>query len=261
MLLLLATPSKAEPAASSEVEALRAQQREGPLDAGRAGRLARLLVPGQADWATVQRALARFHSAMAAIIAGGPMRSEWLGDTWLKKGATAESPEAKALFERVFLDQWQLKYDPKLSDKQTEAFGLLAGPDIKTNIRANASWLKAVLARIGWFDISHYGSAASQGAWLLVQHSDHDPIWQKQMLAVLEPRVARGDMQGSFYAYLVDRVATGAKQPQTFGTQGHCVGTGNWQPFQTVDPNRLDERRKAVGLEPIDEYRTHFTCR
>src|SRR3712207_4370224 len=96
--------------------------------------------------------------------------------------------------------------------------------DILRSTRSNAVWLKAAIARMGWFDISRYGEDASQGAWLLVQHSDHDLGWQRQMLAVLEPRVRRGDMQGKYYAYLADRVATNSKLPQLYGTQGRCAG-------------------------------------
>ena len=125
---------------------------------------------------------------------------------------------------------------------------------------ANAAWLKTVLARIGWFDISRYGAEASQAAWLIVQHADHDPAWQTEMLEALRPRVARGDMQGNYFAYLVDRVAVNAGRPQTYGTQGRCVGPGDWQPRPLVDPGDLDRRRAEVGLTPIAEYRGRFTC-
>ncbi len=97
--------------------------------------------------------------------------------------------------------------------------------------------------------------------WLIVQHADFDPAWQRRMLQVLEPKLARGDMQERYFVYLLDRVAHNAGKPQTYGTQGRCVGPGNWQPFDVVDPAALDARRRSVGLDPIAEYRSHFTCR
>jgi hypothetical protein len=110
------------------------------------------------------------------------------------------------------------------------------------------------------FDISRYGREASQAAWLIVQHSDHDRAWQAAMLEALTPRVARGDMQGNYYAYLVDRVAVNSGRPQTYGTQGRCFGPGDWRPLPLADEANLDRLRAEIGLEPIAAYRARFTC-
>jgi hypothetical protein len=240
----------------------------GELDRGGAERLAALAVAGASKstsdyrrrWREVMRACAAYKAEMDLIRGGGPYKPGWIEDRWLKNRAAATAPEARRLFEQVFLDQWQQKYDPGLDRAGNMAVGALMNSEIQTNYRSGTSWLKAVLARIGWFDISRYGEEASQAAWLIVQHSDYDPEWQKRMLKVLEPRVKSGDMQGKYYAYLVDRVASNAKRPQVYGTQGRCVGKGDWQPFDVVDPAKLDGRRSEVGLEPIDEYRRRFTC-
>src|SRR5205085_6128105 len=117
------------------------------------------------------------------------------------------------------------------------------------------------LGRIGWFDISRYGAEASQAAWLIVQHADHDRAWQEQVLADLGPRVARGDMQRTYYAYLVDRVAVGAGRPQTYGTQGRCQGRGNLQLLPVADRDNLDRRRAEMGLESLADYTVRFCGR
>jgi hypothetical protein len=207
----------------------------------------------------VSRALDRFRAEIAAI-RSGIFREDWHGDPWLKARAQARNPEERALFERVFLDQWQLGYDPKLKGAAARAFHAAADSEIKVNMRSHASWLKALLARIGWFDISRYGEKASMAAWLLVQHSDHDPQWQRQVLEQLGPRVRSGDMQPRYHAYLVDRVEKNAGRPQVYGTQGRCVAPGRWEPFETNDPAKVDERRKSVGLDPMDKYRAMFDC-
>ncbi len=41
--------------------------------------------------------------------------------------------------------------------------------------------------------------------------------------------------------------------PQRYGTQLQKSGDG-WQPLPTEEPDSLDARRRAVGLEPISEY-------
>lgn len=252
---------------SPERAGLEKLQWKGKLGSDGAERLARLIIrEGSSSaaeearrWSEVRRALAAFQADAEAIRARR-WKPEWEKDDLLRQARAAKSPELRALYERTFLDQWQLHFDGGLDETGGQALRALAEPHIRTNIRDNTSWLKAVLARIGWFDVSRHGANASRSAWLLLQHSDHDRAFQERMLAALEPRMRRGDMEPRSYAYLVDRVAFNSGRAQTYGTQGRCVGPGDWQPFDTIDPQRLDERRLAVGLEPMAEYRTHFTC-
>lgn len=261
-------PLLAGAAPSPERAALEKLQWAGRLGSDGAERLARLIIrEGSGSlseearrWTEVRKALAAFRADADAIRARR-WKPEWMKDDLLRRAQAATAPELKALYERAFLDQWQLHFDGGLDETGGKALRALAEPHIRTNIRDNTSWLKALLARIGWFDVSRYGSDASRTAWLLLQHSDHDPAFQRRMLGELEPRMRRGDIEPRSYAYLVDRVAFNAGRPQTYGTQGRCVGPGEWQPFDTIEPQRLDERRLAVGLDPIAEYRTHFTCR
>lgn len=56
-------------------------------------------------------------------------------------------------------------------------------------------------------------------------------------------------------AYLTDRCRVAAGQPQVYGTQYDSDGfDGNLRPHLIEDPERLDARRAAVGLEPHAEY-------
>ncbi|OYW79721.1 MAG: hypothetical protein B7Z26_07605, partial [Asticcacaulis sp. 32-58-5] len=123
---------------------------------------------------------------------------------------------------------------------------------------SNTNWLKAELAQNGWFKISTYGSNADGDAWLLAQHADHDPAFQRDVLALLEPLVATGDTRPSNFAMLYDRVALKDKRPQRYGSQGRCVAAGVWEPFEVEDPTKLDERRAQAGLEPISENQKRF---
>lgn len=206
---------------------------------------------------TPEAVRAGFRARLDDMVAGRGYTAEQLNSRWLNSAMAARDTDARALFRRVYVDQWVQQTDFHA--------GAAAMPSIRAEtdalFRRNADWLKAVLARIGWFDIGRYGAEASQAAWLIVQHADFDPDWQEQMLAALGPRVARGDMQPNYYAYLADRIAVNRHRPQTYGTQGHCVAPGDWQPFDLVDPANLDARRAAAGLTPIAEYRARFGCR
>ena len=184
-----------------------------------------------------------------AMIAGQGYSTEQLNSHWANGAAAARDPDARALLWRVYTEQWALRAE-EISQAETQAL-----------LRRNADWLKTVLARIGWFDISRYGAEASQAAWLIVQHADHDRAWQEQVLADLAPRVARGDMQRTYYAYLIDRVAVGAGRPQTYGTQGRCQGRGNLQLLPVADRDNLDRRRAEMGLESLADYTVRFCGR
>ena len=117
----------------------------------------------------------------------------------------------------------------------------------------NTAWLKAEIARRGWPTISRYGKEADNQAWLLVQHADQDPAWQAQILVQLTELAPKGETNVKNYAYLFDRVAMKHGGPQRYGTQGHCVGAGEWRA-DDGEPGDLDARRKSVGLPSEADY-------
>ena len=67
-------------------------------------------------------------------------------------------------------------------------------------------------------------------------------------------RSARAKASPAHLAYLEDRVRVHAGQPQLYGTQ-FTVTSGTFGPYPIEDPQRLDERRAAAGLEPFAAYR------
>lgn len=252
-------------ALTAEIAQLRPRAAQAK-DPEAAERLISLLVASDAaspaDARARLREIAAFREALRIrirVTVDGFIPPELAEDRWIGDAAAAATPEARALFLRMAADQSTLRSD--VPDSLGEAGRVAVTLEVRRLATANAEWLKRMLARIGWFDISRYGAEASQAAWLIVQHADHDPAWQRQVLEVLRPRVARGDMQPNYFAYLVDRIAVNAGQPQTYGTQGHCIGPGDWQPFELIEPAALDARRAAVGLPPIAQYRQMFGCR
>lgn len=118
----------------------------------------------------------------------------------------------------------------------------------------NTEWLRAVVARRGWPAISQVGTEASGGAWLLVQHADRDPAFQRAMLALMEPLVASGEVSGSNVAYLTDRVRVAAGEPQRYGTQVERWEGRTPIPFPIEDPDNVDARRSAMGMSTLEAY-------
>jgi len=127
----------------------------------------------------------------------------------------------------------------------------------------NTADLKTLLDICSWFTISEWGRAADGNAWLLVQHADEDPEFQKAILAKLESLYPSRETRPDHYAYLYDRVAISAHDPtkrtlQRYGTQGRCVEPGKWEPFPIEDEANVDLRRAEVGLPPLAKYIAGF---
>jgi hypothetical protein len=117
----------------------------------------------------------------------------------------------------------------------------------------NTRWLGQVLSARGWPGRALVGDDGAAAAWLLAQHADDDPAAQRVFLHALREAVAYGEASPAHLAYLEDRVRVNAGQPQLYGTQFTVTGT-DFGPRPIEDPDRLDERRAAAGLEPFAEY-------
>jgi CubicO group peptidase (beta-lactamase class C family) len=127
----------------------------------------------------------------------------------------------------------------------------------------NTQDMKWLLNHIGWFKISKWGKLADNQAWLLVQHADQEPDFQKSVLKILTKLYKTNETSPSGYAYLWDRVASSSydlskRKPQRYGTQGHCVGPGRWEPHPIEDERNVDKRRREVGLTSFAEYKQGF---
>ena len=117
----------------------------------------------------------------------------------------------------------------------------------------NTMWLDGVIQQQGWPTKSLVGEDGAQAAFLIVQHSPA-PQFQKKCLELLERAVDQNEADIINLVYLTDRVRTFEGKPQVYGTQGQTNADGVIIPFPIEDEEHVDERRKAIGLEPIAEY-------
>jgi hypothetical protein len=124
--------------------------------------------------------------------------------------------------------------------------------------KANTTRLKSIIQVYGWPGRSLVGETGALAAWLLAQHADHDVEFQKQCLMLLQHAVAEHDANPQHLAYLVDRVRLAEGSPQVYGTQVHRTDTGAFIPAPLEDPETVDQRRAALGLEPIATYLASF---
>lgn len=153
----------------------------------------------------------------------------------------------------------QITYERNYSEQERKYFTSkfnLKWPEIDKEC---TSAVKELLRLYEWFKISEFGVIADNNAWVIVQHADLDVPFQKKVLDILRRLYPLGETSRSNFAYLEDRVAAIAeRKPQRFGTQGKCVGPGQWEPHPIQDPANIDRRRKEMGLGTIAEYKTMF---
>ena len=112
--------------------------------------------------------------------------------------------------------------------------------------RANTKWLKDLVEKRGWPRISGAGKDGAFNAWLLVQHADKDPAFQKKCLDLMKA-LPKEEVELKNIAYLTDRVLVAEGKKQLYGTQFHTVD-GKLEPRPIEEEAKVDERRKAMGL-------------
>jgi len=125
-------------------------------------------------------------------------------------------------------------------------------------LAGNLSWLKQVIADVGWPGISLVGEDGAFAAWLLAQHADRDPVFQRRCLDLMAGAAARGEASWRDVAYLTDRVLLAGGKPQQYGTQA-AGRDGRYVARDLRDPAGVDERRARVGLGPLAGYLAQMT--
>lgn len=113
--------------------------------------------------------------------------------------------------------------------------------------------LQEIIRQYGWPGRSLVGEDGVQAAWLLVQHADQVPEFQKQCLELLQTAVLANEASPTHLAYLTDRVRSHEGKPQVYGTQGQIIN-GEVIIGEIEDKDHVDERRAEMGLEPLADY-------
>jgi hypothetical protein len=111
----------------------------------------------------------------------------------------------------------------------------------------NTAWLKELVRRQGWPGRSLVGEEAAHAAWLLVQHADHDPAFQRECLDLLEQAVQRRDASASDWAYLTDPYC-GRRGDPSVTAPSSCTAQMGCNP----SPSRT--RRGSTSTGPVSAW-------
>jgi hypothetical protein len=144
-------------------------------------------------------------------------------------------------------------HDELLAMLERDQSGRTGGPDAEGDA-ARTERLAEILDERGWPTYDLVGEDGEDAAWAIAQHSDLDPAFQRRALELLRTAVAAGQASPGNLAYLEDRVAVAAGQPQTYGTQVGCAPDGPQPATPLADPAAVDGLRATAGLEPLADY-------
>jgi hypothetical protein len=115
--------------------------------------------------------------------------------------------------------------------------------------------LKKIYSQIGYPTIKLVGKEKSNKYFTLVQHSDSDVQFQKEMLIEITKEVKKGNVNAKNHAFLTDRVKLAQQKPQVYGTQVYYnTNTGQVFPKLLIDSINVNKRRKEIGIESLEEY-------
>jgi len=117
----------------------------------------------------------------------------------------------------------------------------------------NASVLKEIIGEHGWPGISLVGYEGAESAWLIAQHSVSDIGFMSECIEFLKKAVSKEDAEGWQLAFLQDRVLTMSGKNQFYGTQFDVNKDGWPVPFPISEPDTVNERREALGLNSLEE--------
>jgi len=113
--------------------------------------------------------------------------------------------------------------------------------------------VEKILSEHGWLGVDIVGEQGNKTIFLVIQHSDIET--QLKYLPMMREAVKMGNAQGGNLALLEDRVAVREGRRQIYGSQiFKNYDTGESYVYPLVEPEKVNERRAAVGLEPIEDY-------
>jgi hypothetical protein len=117
----------------------------------------------------------------------------------------------------------------------------------------NAQVLDEIVNEIGYPTVEKVGEEANEAAWLVIQHAIGKPEFMRKCLELLEKEVSDGRANPQQMAYLTDRIAVFEGRPQLYGTQFDWDKNSELSPNSVDNPDKVNERRKAIGLNTLEE--------
>ncbi|WP_405866218.1 DUF6624 domain-containing protein [Streptomyces sp. NBC_00005] len=115
--------------------------------------------------------------------------------------------------------------------------------------RDNAEALAMIVRRYGWPNADLVGPPASTAALMILLHAS-DLGFRLRCRDLIAQDTADGRTPAIHLAYIADQCAVDLGQPQYYGTR---IDPTSLRPYPIRHPQSVDERRRDVGLGPLEE--------
>lgn len=113
--------------------------------------------------------------------------------------------------------------------------------------------VEKIIDENGWLGADEIGEQANNTLFMVIQHNDLRT--QETYLPVMREAVANNKAKASDLALLEDRVALREGRSQIYGSQvSWNMETNIYIILPITDPDNLDKRRAAVGLDSYTDY-------
>ena len=108
-----------------------------------------------------------------------------------------------------------------------------------------------IIKKYGYPGKELVGEKLSNAVWYVIQHSKL-PIIEKYFPLMIKAQ-ENGDLSKQQYAMMKDRMLMDEGKPQIYGSQ-----IENGKLYKLENPETVNERRKEMGMEPIEDYLRRF---
>jgi outer membrane protein OmpA-like peptidoglycan-associated protein len=131
---------------------------------------------------------------------------------------------------------------------------------IEKNDSINLIQVKYILKKYGWLGPETIGHFGTTTLFLVIQHAPL--VDQIKYLPMMREAVKSRKILPSDLALLEDRVALGQGKKQIYGSQVEMDPIkNNYRIAPLIDPDHVDKRRAAVGLEPLENYAKYWNIK
>jgi hypothetical protein len=121
--------------------------------------------------------------------------------------------------------------------------------------KENLVIVSKIIDSLGWLGKDMIGDTANETLFLVIQHSNIFAM--EKYLPIMQKAVAENKANKQWLALLIDRVEFLNKRKQIYGSQVF-EKNGKYTFYEVIEPAKLNERRKEMGLETIEEYLKRF---
>jgi hypothetical protein len=118
----------------------------------------------------------------------------------------------------------------------------------------NQELVISIIEKCGMPRLKEVWQRQMDAIWLGLQHSTKDI--RKKYFPQIEKAVKNGDLSKQQYALMKDRMLLDEGKPQIYGSQ-----IENGKLYKLENPKTVNERRKEMGMEPIEDYLKYFNIK